>query len=258
MKVVILAGGMGSRISEESQLRPKPMIEIGDKPILWHIMKIYASFGFCEFVVCCGYKGYMIKEYFTHYHMYQADNTFHLESRTNEIHNSNAEPWKITLLDTGLHTLTAGRILKAKKYIGDESFMLTYGDGVSDVNIIKLLEFHKNQGKFSTITTTRPAGRFGAIKINKDTNMVESFQEKARQDQAWVNAGFAVFEPQIFDYLGDGREMLERSPYENLAKENQMSAYKHNGFWAPMDTISDRAYLEKLWEDKTAPWKLWK
>lgn len=257
MKIVILAGGKGSRISEESVLKPKPMVEIGDRPILWHIMKIYSFFGYHDFIICCGYKGHMIKEYFIHYYMYQADSTFYLKDKEREYHNAAAEPWRITLANTGLETLTAGRILKIKDYIGDdESFMLTYGDGVADVDIPALLAFHKKHGKIATITTTQPAGRFGAIKIRTD-DTIESFKEKARKDQSWINAGFMVFNRAVFDYLGDGSEMLEASPFENLAKDGQMAAYRHPGFWSPMDTVHDRDYLERLWSDGTAPWKLW-
>ena len=256
MKVVILAGGKGTRISEESHLRPKPMIEIGGKPILWHIMKTYSYYGFDDFVICCGYKGQIIKEYFLHYYMYQSDSTFHLKNREFEVHKSVAEPWKVTLANTGLETLTAGRILKIKDYIDEDEFMLTYGDGVSNVNINALLEFHHNQGKIATITTTQPSGRFGALKIN-DRNEVMGFKEKARADQAWVNAGFMVFNRKVFDYLGDGSEMLEQTPFENLAQDGEMAAYKPEGFWSPMDTLRDKEYLEKLWEQGDAPWKVW-
>ena len=257
MKTVILAGGKGTRLSEESVLRPKPMVEIGGKPILWHIMKIYSAYGFHDFIICCGYKGHMIKDYFVHYYMYQSDMTFHLREKTREFHHSTAEPWKITLVNTGLETLTAGRILKIKNYIGeDESFMLTYGDGVWDVDIPALLSFHREHGKIATITTTQPAGRFGAIKINED-GAILSFKEKARKDQSWVNAGFMVLNRKIFDYLGDGSEMLEAAPFERLAGDGQMAAYKHPGFWSPMDTIHDREYLEGLWSGGEAPWKIW-
>lgn len=256
MKVVILAGGMGTRISEESQLKPKPMIEIGDKPILWHIMKWYASFGFYEFIICCGYKGHIIKEYFTHYYAYQSDSIHNLGNGMIKAQNTVTEPWKVTLADTGLQTLTAGRILRAREYIGEAPFLLTYGDGVSDVDINKLIAFHQKYGRITTITTTRPAGRFGAIKIDNITGQVESFKEKARKDQAWVNAGFMVMQPEIFDYLGDGTEMLEESPFERLAADGQMGAYCHEGFWSPMDTMRDKAYLEELWETDKAPWKV--
>lgn len=257
MKVVILAGGKGTRISEESQLRPKPMIEIGGKPILWHIMKTYSYYGFNEFIICCGYKGHMIKEYFLHYDTYQSDSTFHLKNGTVDVHKSVTEPWKVTLANTGLETLTAGRILKIKEYIEDEEFLLTYGDGVSDVNIAEAIKFHREHGKIATVTTTQPSGRFGALKIN-ESNLVMGFKEKARADQAWVNAGFMVLNRKIFDYLGDGSEMLEQSPFENLAHDGEMAAYKHEGFWSPMDTMRDKAYLEQLWDKDEAPWKVWK
>lgn len=257
MKVVILAGGKGTRISEESVLRPKPMIEIGGMPILWHIMKIYSSFGFHEFIICCGYKGQMIKDYFIHYYMHQSDSTFSLADHAVAVHENHAEPWKVTLANTGLHTLTAGRILKIKDYIDEDEFMLTYGDGVSDVNIQKLLEFHHENGRIATITTTQPSGRFGALKIDAVTNQVKGFKEKARADQAWVNAGFMVLNRKIFDYLGDGSEMLETGPLEAVAEAGEMAAYKHEGFWSPMDTMRDKEYLEELWGSGKAPWKIW-
>lgn len=256
MKVVILAGGKGTRISEESHLRPKPMIEIGGKPILWHIMKIYSQYGFREFIICCGYKGQMIKEFFLHYYAYQSDSTFRLEDRSFEVHKNTAEPWKVTLANTGLETMTAGRILKIRDYIDEDEFLLTYGDGVSDVNIRALIDFHHKQGKIATITTTQPSGRFGALKID-ECSRVMGFKEKARADQAWVNAGFMVLNRKVFDYLGDGSEMLEQTPFESLARDGEMAAYKHDGFWSPMDTMRDKEYLEKLWEDGNAPWKVW-
>lgn len=257
MKVVILAGGKGSRISEESVLRPKPMVEIGDKPILWHIMKIYSFYGYHDFIICCGYKGHKIKEYFVHYYMYQSDATFLLRDKEREYHNPSAEPWRVTLANTGLETLTAGRILKIRDYIGeDETFMLTYGDGVADVDLPALLSFHRSHGRIATITTTQPAGRFGAIQMDQ-SGRIESFKEKARKDQSFVNAGFMVLNREIFDYLGDGSDMLEKAPFERLAAENQMAAYRHPGFWSPMDTVHDRDYLEDLWKKNEAPWKLW-
>ena len=256
MKVVLLAGGMGSRISEESNLRPKPMIEIGGKPILWHIMKSYSGYGHHDFIICCGYKGHMIKEYFTHYAMYQSDCTYDLLGQERETYSETIEPWRITLADTGLKTLTAGRILKIKEYIGeDEEFMLTYGDGVSDVNVDKLLEFHRGSGKIATITTTQPDGRFGAIQIEPG-GFVKSFKEKARKDQSWVNAGFMILNKRVFEYLGDGLEMLEAGPFEKLARDGEMCAYQHDGFWSPMDTMRDKEYLEKLWHSGYAPWNL--
>ena len=257
MKVVILAGGKGSRISEESVLKPKPMIEIGGMPILWHIMKIYSFYGFHEFIVCCGYKGQMIKDYFIHYYIHQSDSTFSLTNQAVKIHESHAEPWKVTLANTGLHTLTAGRILKIKDYIEDDEFLLTYGDGVSDVDITRLIQFHHENGKIATITTTQPPGRFGALKIDETTNTVSGFKEKARADQAWVNAGFMVLNRKIFDYLGDGSEMLEAGPLEAVARDGEMTAYRHDGFWSPMDTLRDKGYLEELWNTGKAPWKLW-
>lgn len=257
MKVVILAGGRGTRISEESVLKPKPMIEIGGKPILWHIMKLYSKYGFNDFIICCGYKGHMIKEYFIHYYMYQSDSTYFLDSREIEYQEPKAEPWKVTLANTGLDTLTAGRILKVQDYIGDEPFLLTYGDGVSDVNIPELIEFHKSQKRIATITTVQPTGRFGGVQIDDGTNRVIRFKEKAREDQVWVNAGYMVMEPKIFDYLGDGSEMLEAGPFEQLAADGQMSAYRHKGFWMPMDNMRDKEYLEGLWRSGNAPWKVY-
>lgn len=257
MKVVILAGGKGTRISEESRLKPKPMIEIGGMPILWHIMKIYSHYGYREFIVCCGYKGQKIKEYFTHFFVRQADSTFVLRDRQVIVHEKNIEPWKVTLANTGLETMTAGRILKVRDYIDGDEFLLTYGDGVSDVDINAVVDFHHRNGRIATITTVQPEGRFGAIKINPDTNQVEGFKEKARADSVWVNAGFMVFNTKVFDYLGDGSMMLETAPFEKLAEDGQMAAYRHNGFWSPMDTMRDKEYLEGLWENGTAPWKRW-
>lgn len=257
MKVVILAGGMGSRISEESQLRPKPMIEIGGRPILWHIMKLYSYYGYNEFIICCGYKGQMIKEYFIHYYVNQSDSTFILGSRETVVHESFAEPWRVTLANTGFNTLTAGRILKIREYIGeDEEFFLTYGDGVSDVDIPALLQFHCDHGKLVTITTTQPPGRFGALKIDEQ-NRVMGFKEKARVDSGWINAGFMVLNRHVFDYLGDGSEMLEAGPFERIADDGEMAAYKHDGFWSPMDMLRDKNYLEELWDSGQAPWKMW-
>lgn len=257
MKVVILAGGRGTRISEESVLRPKPMIEIGGKPILWHIMKHYSYFGYHEFIICCGYKGQIIKDYFVNYHTRQSDSTFYLSDRKMHVHDSKVEPWKVTLVNTGLNTTTAGRILKIRDYLDGDEFFLTYGDGVSDSNIDRELEFHHGRGCIATITTTQPAGRFGAIAIDKNTDKVISFKEKERRDQAYVNSGFMVLSTGVFDYLGDGSTMLEAEPFERLALDGQMAAYRHDGFWSPMDTMRDKEYLEGLWERESAPWKLW-
>lgn len=256
MKAVILAGGKGTRISEESRLRPKPMVEIGGKPILWHIMRQYASFGFTEFIVCCGYKGHMIKEYFVNYYQHNSQLEIRLKDGDVQVLRGNSEPWKVTLVDTGLETLTAGRILKARKYIGEGPFMLTYGDGVSNVDIPALIRFHEQQQKIVTISTTQPMGRFGALRLDEETNQVLGFKEKAREDQAWVNIGFMVMEPSVYDYLGDGSTMLEAQPFERLAEEGQMAAYRHKGFWSPMDTVHDREYLERLWNSGAAPWKV--
>lgn len=254
MKVVILAGGMGTRISEESQLKPKPMIEIGERPILWHIMKWYASFGFQEFIICCGYKGYMIKNYFVNYYSYQGDNTFDLRTNSHKISGNTKEPWMVTLADTGLRTKTAGRLLAVRDYIGKEPFMLTYGDGVADVDISKLLQYHFIKRRTITITTAQPEGRFGAVKMDEN-GLIENFKEKARKDQSWVNTGFMVMEPEIFDYLGNGSEMLEDSPFENLAEKGLMDSYRHEGFWSPMDTMRDKEYLEEIWKTGRAPWR---
>ncbi len=256
MKVVILAGGRGSRITEGSQTKPKPLVEIGGKPILWHIMKYYAAYGYHEFVICCGYKGQMLKEYFTHYYVHQANSTFSLKNEHVQVHESNVEPWKVTLANTGLDTLTAGRLLKVREYIDGDEFFLTYCDCLSDVDLPSLLRFHRENGRIVTITTTQPAGRFGAIKINPKTRQVESFSEKARVDQSWINAGFMVMNTKIFDYLGDGNTMLEKEPFEKLSKAGEMDAYRHEGFWSPMDTLRDNEYLEGLWQSGEAPWKI--
>ncbi len=255
MKVVILAGGKGTRISEESVIKPKPMVEIGGMPIIWHIMKIYADQGFNEFVVCCGYKGQMIKDYFLDYYVNSSDVEFNLDTNETNMLGRGKLDWKVTLANTGLRTLTAGRICRIRDYIGDdEEFMLTYGDGVSDVDINALIDFHHSNGNIGTITTTQPPGRFGTIRIDSDTSKILDFKEKARTDSAWVNIGFMVFNRRVFDYLGDGSEMLEAGPFRSLASAGELSAYKHYGFWSPMDTIHDRDYLEGLWKSGEAPW----
>jgi glucose-1-phosphate cytidylyltransferase len=248
---------MGSRISEESYLKPKPMIEIGEKPILWHIMKIYSYYGFHDFIICCGYKGHMIKEYFMDYLMYESDVTIDLKDNTTIVYENITEPWKVTLVNTGFHTNTAGRIMRVKKYVKDEAFMMTYGDGVSDIDINSLLEFHKKCGKIATITAAKPAGRWGTLQIDDNTNLIKQFKEKDKEDQSWVNAGFAVFQPQIFQYLEDEMQQLECEPYEKAAADGQMASYKHSGFWHPMDTVRDRIVLQEYWESNHAPWKLW-
>lgn len=258
MKVVILAGGLGTRISEESHLKPKPMIAIGDAPILWHIMKLYSYYGFNEFIICCGYKGHIIKEYFANYYLYRSDITFDFANNNDLIiHNNVAEPWKVTLIDTGLHTQTGGRIKRVQKYIGNESFMLTYGDGVSDVNISELVAYHKSRGKYATLTAIQPGNKFGVLDLNNDMT-VNKFTEKGKEEGGWINAGFMVLEPEVFDYLSnDAMLSFEREPLEQLAKEGQLSAYKHHGFWQCMDTQRDKILLEGMLASGKAPWMVW-
>lgn len=259
MKVVLLAGGMGTRISEETDMRPKPMIEIGEKPILWHIMKIYSHYGFNEFIVCCGYKAFMIKEYFANYFLHKADVTIDLAKNTIDIHHSDAEPWKITLVDTGLNTMTGGRIKRIQKYIGNETFMLTYGDGVGNININELLEFHKLQAKKATVSVVQPSGRFGSVKFDdKDEVKVFSFQEKPKGDGSWINGGFFVLEPSVFDLIDGDETIWERAPLEKLSEEGQLVAFRHYGFWRPMDTLRDKIDLEAFWNQGNAEWKIWK
>lgn len=257
MKVVILAGGLGTRISEESHLRPKPMIEIGEKPILWHIMKLYSYYGYYEFVICAGYKQHMIKEWFADYYLHNSDITFDFTEGGNDmiVHNNISEPWKVTIVDTGLNTMTGGRVRRIKKYTENESFLLTYGDGISDVNINKLVEFHKKQNSICTLTAVQPEGRFGVLDIVE--NKVESFREKNQEDMGWINGGFMVMEPDIFDYLNDDTDVMESVVLENLAGKGLLTSYKHSGFWQCMDTMRDKEKLEKLWQDKIAPWKIW-
>lgn len=258
MKVVLLAGGLGTRLSEETDIKPKPMVEIGGKPILWHIMKIYSFYGYNEFVICCGYKGYLIKEYFANYFLHQADITIDLSKNSLEIHQSQAEPWKITLVDTGSNTMTGGRIKRIQQYINDETFMLTYGDGVSNVNISELVSFHKKHGKLATLTAVQTSGKFGSLNLG-DSGLVNSFMEKPKGDGAWINGGFFVLEPKIFDFINEGDATIwERTPLENIANQNQLAAFKHNGFWRPMDTLRDKIDLEDMWNSKNCEWKLWK
>lgn len=257
MKVVILAGGLGTRLSEETDVRPKPMVEIGGKPILWHIMKIYSHYGFNEFVVCLGYKGHYIKEYFSNLFLHHADVTFDLANNKMEVHNSGNEKWKVTLVDTGKETMTGGRIKRIASYVNNETFMLTYGDGVSDVNIAELLKVHRDSKKQATVTAVQPSGRFGALGIN-DADEVESFFEKPKGDGAWINGGFFVCEPQVFDYIEGDSTIWEQAPLENLAKNNQLQAFKHRGFWKPMDTLKDKQDLNEYWEKGKAEWKIWK
>ena len=255
MKVVILAGGLGTRISEESHLRPKPMIEIGGKPILWHIMKMYSGYGFDEFIICLGYKGYVVKEYFANYYLHMSDVTYDFRNGNKmTIHENVAEPWKVTLVDTGLHAQTGARLKKIQKYIGEETFMMTYGDGVSDINLNALINHHKKSGKLLTLTAVHPEGRFGVLDINKN-NEIESFREKAKEDGGWINAGFMVLEPRVFDYLSEVDECIfEQAPLKNISKDKQLNAYKHNGFWKCMDTLRDKNSLEAIWGSGNIPW----
>ena len=259
MKAVILAGGLGTRISEETHLKPKPMIEIGGRPILWHVMKIYSAHGINDFIICCGYKGYMIKEYFANYFLHQADVTIDLKQNKLDIHQSNVEPWKITLIETGLNTMTGGRIKRIQKYIGNEPFMLTYGDGLGNVDIGELVKFHIKQKKLATVTVVQPSGRFGAIHFNKENSVeIFAFQEKPKGDNTWINGGFFVLQPEVFEYIKNGDSTIwEREPLEMLAKDKQLYAYRHYGFWKPMDTIRDKEVLESLWETDKCDWKIW-
>jgi glucose-1-phosphate cytidylyltransferase len=259
MKVAILAGGLGTRLSEETTNIPKPMVQIGERPILWHIMKIYSTYGFHEFVILGGFKCYVIKEYFANYFMHQSDVTFNLADNSMEILNNNSEPWKVTVLDTGLGTMTGGRIKRAEKYLSDEPFMLTYGDGVGDINLEKLLSFHRQHAKTLTMTAVQPEGRFGAMDLNEKNSRVNHFMEKPKGDGSWINGGFFVCEPKIFEYIHEGDQCVwERKPLEDLAKDGELFAYKHHGFWKPMDMLRDKLQLEDLWQKKSAPWKIWK
>ena len=257
MKVLILAGGFGTRLSEDTVNKPKPMVEIGGKPILWHIMKTYSHHGFNEFVILLGYKGYIIKEYFANYFLHQSDVTFDLKNNKMEIHNNSSEPWKVTLLDTGDISMTGGRVKRAEDFIGRESFMLTYGDGVSNIDIKALVKFHKSHKGLITMTSAQPDGRFGALSISKD-NMVEEFKEKPKGDGSWINAGYFVCEPEVFDYIKDGdATVFEQKPLKNMAKDGNLYTYKHYDFWMPMDTLRDKNKLNDLWLNNDAAWKIW-
>ncbi len=258
MKVVILAGGYGTRISEESQVRPKPLVEIGHHPILWHIMKIYSSYGFHDFIICCGYKGYMIKQYFADYFLYASDVTFDLAANSMEVHHSRVDPWKVTLVDTGLKTMTGGRLKRVREYIGDETFCFTYGDGVSDIDLHKLIDFHRQQGVLATLTAVQPPGRFGAFTLKEDETRITQFREKIKGDGAWINGGFFVVEPEAIDYVAEDLTSWEREPLERLAREGKLAAYRHEGFWQSMDTLRDKMYLEELWNSGDPPWRLWR
>lgn len=258
MRVVILAGGFGSRLSEETQVKPKPMVEIGGKPILWHIMKIYAANGITDFIICCGYKGHLIKEYFANYFLNQINCRFDLQNNRMEVLSSNnVEPWSVTLIDTGENTMTGGRLKRVRQYVGDETFCLTYGDGVSNVDIRDLVDFHRQQRGLATLTAAQPPGRFGALTLGDTQTHVNSFREKPGSEGAWINGGFFVLEPGVFDYISDDSTVWEKDPLERLAQDDALAAYKHRGFWHPMDTLRDRMYLEDLWRSGKAPWKVW-
>lgn len=255
MKAVILAGGFGTRISEESHLKPKPMVEIGGRPILWHVMKMYSHYGIQDFIICLGYKSYVIKEYFANYFLHMSDVTFDMKYNQMQIHNNKAEPWQVTLIDTGEQTMTGGRMERIKEYLGHEDFCLTYGDGVADLDIAKLIKFHQSHALLATVTAVQPSGRFGAIDMDGD--QVLSFQEKPKGDGNWINGGFFVLSPKIFGYIDGDNSVWEREPLEHLAADGQLAAYQHDGFWQPMDTMRDKNHLEQLWTSGSAPWKKW-
>jgi len=255
MKAVILAGGLGTRITEETSIRPKPMIELGGKPVLWHIMKLYSFHGINDFIICLGYKGYMIKEYFANYFLHMSDVTFDMSNNKMEVHQNSAEPWTVTLVDTGDETMTGGRLRRVSAYIGEQDFCFTYGDGLSNVDVGKLTEFHRSNGSLATVTAVQPPGRFGSLDLKQ--NKIVGFKEKPQGDGAWVNGGFFVLSPRVLDYIADDRTVWERGPIERLAQEGQLSAYNHEGFWQPMDTLRDKIHLEELWNSGNAPWKVW-
>mgnify|MGYP000912402976 CR=1 FL=1 len=257
MKVVLLAGGFGTRISEESHLKPKPMIEIGDQPILWHIMKLYSYYGFNEFIICAGYKQHVIKEYFADYYLHRSDITFNFANKNGiKIHNNVAEPWQVTVVDTGLNTMTGGRIKRVQEYIGNETFMMTYGDGVCDINFNELLKFHRAHGKLATLTAIQPVGRFGTLEIQPD-HTISHFAEKKKEDGGWINGGFMVLEPQVLDLIEGDATIFEKQPLERLSLTGQLVAYSHDGFWQCMDTMRDKMLLDELLEEGKAPWKVW-
>ena len=256
MQCVILAGGYGTRISEETSLKPKPMVEIGGKPILWHILKIYSSHGINDFIICCGYKGYAIKEYFANYFLHMSDVTIDLSQNKMSVHQQKAEPWKITLVDTGENTMTGGRLKRGSDFLDGNTFCLTYGDGVSDINLTDLIHFHNKHGKYATITAVQPPGRFGVLNLGPDSS-VQSFKEKPQGNDSWINGGFFVLEPNVIDYISGDATLWEKEPLQNLTDEGMLSAFRHTGFWQPMDTLRDKNHLESLWSSNQAPWKTW-
>ena len=255
VKTVILAGGLGTRLSEETQVKPKPMVEIGGKPILWHIMKIYSHYNFNDFIICCGYKGYVIKEFFANYFLHTSDITFHMKENKMIVHSQNTEPWTVTLIDTGENTLTGGRLARVKQYLDEEPFFFTYGDGLSNINLIELLQHHKNEGKKATLTAVKPPGRYGALRL--ENNYVAQFQEKPDGDKAWINGGFFVLDPSVMDFIEGDHTIWERDPLVNLSKVRELTAFRHKGFWQPMDNLRDKNKLEELWNKEEAPWKIW-
>jgi len=257
MKAVILAGGLGTRLSEETAIKPKPMVEIGEQPILWHIMKTYSAHNINEFIICCGYKGYVIKEYFANYFLRMSDVTFDMRTNRMDVHSHNAEPWRVTLVDTGESTLTGGRLKRVREHIGNETFCFTYGDGVSDINITQLLEFHRSQGVLATLTAVQPPGRFGAIALTQGQTLISKFHEKPDGDGAYINGGYFVLEPEVINFIADDSTTWEQEPLQKLAHSGQLAAFKHDGFWQPMDTLKDKSYLEELWHRGKAPWKVW-
>ncbi|MBD2594123.1 glucose-1-phosphate cytidylyltransferase [Nostoc sp. MBR 210] len=257
MKAVILAGGLGTRLSEETSIRPKPMVEIGGKPILWHIMKTYSAHGINDFIICCGYKGYVIKEYFANYFLHMSDVTFDMRFNQMNVHSGYAEPWRVTLVNTGDSTMTGGRLKRVAEHVGNDTFCFTYGDGVSDINITELIKFHKQQKTLATLTAVQPAGRFGAISLEQEQTKITSFREKRDGEGAWVNGGYFILEPDVIDLIADDSTVWEKEPLEKLADMEQLSAFKHNGFWQPMDTLRDKNHLEELWQSGKAPWQIW-
>lgn len=257
MKAVILAGGLGTRLSEETAVKPKPMVEIGGRPILWHIMKLYSAHGINEFIICCGYKGFVIKEYFANYFLHMSDVTFDMRFNQMNVHFGYAEPWRVTLVDTGEKTMTGGRLKRVREHIGNETFCFTYGDGVSNVDITAAVEFHKQQKTLATLTATQPPGRFGVIRLDAEENKISNFREKPSGDGAWINGGYFVLEPEVIDFIADDTTVWEQEPLIALAEKGELSAYRHTGFWQPMDTLRDRQVLEEMWKNGNAPWKVW-
>ncbi|HEY9878167.1 MAG TPA: glucose-1-phosphate cytidylyltransferase [Leptolyngbyaceae cyanobacterium] len=257
MKAVILAGGLGTRLSEETSIKPKPMVEVGGRPILWHIMKTYAAHGINDFIICCGYKGYVIKEYFANYFLHMSDVTFDMRFNQMNVHAGNAEPWRVTLIDTGEDTMTGGRLKRVKEHIGTETFCFTYGDGVSNVNVSELVKFHKEQGTMATLTAVQPPGRFGAISLTEGQTVISKFNEKPEGDGAWINGGYFVLEPDVIDFIEGDSIMWEHEPLSKIAELGQLAAYRHDGFWQPMDTLRDKQYLDNLYKSGKAPWKVW-